>query len=290
VNFNARVASDINPATDNTYDLGVTGHEWRNLNIDGTANIDSLVADTADINGGTIDDTAIGATTPAAGSFTTLTASATTSLLLGTAGSAVGNVGFRNADSGTTTLAPATGALGTGTVTLPLSGTLATTAAIPTTVYVGAAEMIPKSTAGCGVNSSETSTNKTNYDTLDFDATTAEGAQFIRTLPSNWNAGNITAVFHWTADSGSGTVTFSLSGYSFGDNVSLDTAQGTLQSATDTLQTAGAMHLSPATSAITIGGTPTVGVPVIFEVKRDIADTLAVDARLLGVSITYTSV
>jgi hypothetical protein len=64
VNFNARVASNINPSTDDTYDLGVTGHEWRNLNIDGTANIDSLVADTADINGGTIDGTAIGATTP----------------------------------------------------------------------------------------------------------------------------------------------------------------------------------------------------------------------------------
>jgi hypothetical protein len=74
VNFNARVASDINPATDNTYDLGVTGHEWRNLNIDGTANIDSLVADTADINGGTIDATAIGGSTAAAGAFTTLSA------------------------------------------------------------------------------------------------------------------------------------------------------------------------------------------------------------------------
>jgi hypothetical protein len=69
---------------------------------------------TSNITGGTL-----------AGSFTTLTASATTSLLLGTAGSAVGNVGFRNATSGTTTLQPATGALGTGTVTLPLSGTLA---------------------------------------------------------------------------------------------------------------------------------------------------------------------
>jgi hypothetical protein len=69
---------------------------------------------TSDITGGTL-----------AGSFTTLTASATTSLLLGTAGSAVGTIGFRNATSGTTTLQPATGALGTGTVTLPLSGTLA---------------------------------------------------------------------------------------------------------------------------------------------------------------------
>jgi len=54
-----------------------------------------------------------------------LTISSTTSLLLGTAGSAVGNIGFRNATSGTATLAPPTGALGTYTVTLPnTAGTL----------------------------------------------------------------------------------------------------------------------------------------------------------------------
>jgi hypothetical protein len=45
--------------------------------IDGVANIDALVADTADINAGTIDATVIGATTPAAGSFTTVNASGT---------------------------------------------------------------------------------------------------------------------------------------------------------------------------------------------------------------------
>ena len=61
----------------------------------------------------------IGGTTPAAGTFTTLVAGSTTSLLLGTAGSAVGNIGFRNATSGTATLAPPTGALGTYTITLP---------------------------------------------------------------------------------------------------------------------------------------------------------------------------
>ncbi len=39
--------------------LGSSSQEWRNLYIDGTANIDSLVADTADINAGTIDGATI---------------------------------------------------------------------------------------------------------------------------------------------------------------------------------------------------------------------------------------
>lgn len=68
------VDQDIVPATDNTYDLGATGFEWKDLYVDGTANIDSLVADTADINGGTVDGTVIGGGTPAAISGTTITA------------------------------------------------------------------------------------------------------------------------------------------------------------------------------------------------------------------------
>ncbi len=74
-------------------------------NLTGTASIN--------ING------TVGATTPTTGVFTTGVFGSTTSLLLGTAGSAVGNIGFRNATSGTATLAPPTGALGTYTVTLP---------------------------------------------------------------------------------------------------------------------------------------------------------------------------
>jgi hypothetical protein len=74
INFVGRVNSDFDPAADNTYDLGRTGHEWRDLFIDGTANIDSLIADTADINAGTIDGTVIGGTSAAAGTFTTVVA------------------------------------------------------------------------------------------------------------------------------------------------------------------------------------------------------------------------
>jgi len=70
----------IVPVTDNDIDLGTSSLEFKDLYIDGTANIDSLVADTADINGGTIDATAIGGTTPAAGAFTTLSASGAATL------------------------------------------------------------------------------------------------------------------------------------------------------------------------------------------------------------------
>ena len=49
------IKADLIPETDGTYDLGSSTKEWQDLHIDGTANIDSLVADTADINGGTVD-------------------------------------------------------------------------------------------------------------------------------------------------------------------------------------------------------------------------------------------
>ena len=79
VTFTGRISSDFDPATDNAYDLGRVGHEWRDLYIDGTANIDSLIADTADINAGTIDGTTIGASSAAAATVTTLTATADSS-------------------------------------------------------------------------------------------------------------------------------------------------------------------------------------------------------------------
>lgn len=60
VTVNADVASSLIPSSDAAYDLGAVGSEWRDLFVTGTANIDSLVADTADINGGSIDGVTIG--------------------------------------------------------------------------------------------------------------------------------------------------------------------------------------------------------------------------------------
>lgn len=67
----------IVPVTDNDIDLGSSSLQFKNLYINGIANIDSLVADTVDINGGSIDNTSIGASTPSTGNFTVLSLNGT---------------------------------------------------------------------------------------------------------------------------------------------------------------------------------------------------------------------
>ena len=61
------VSSSLRPDKDNTYDLGSSGWEWRNLYIDGTANIDTLTADTI-TNVNTTHVTASGNVSSSAGS------------------------------------------------------------------------------------------------------------------------------------------------------------------------------------------------------------------------------
>jgi hypothetical protein len=119
----------IVPVTDNDVDLGTSALEFKDLYIDGTANIDSLVADTADINGGTVDATVVGATTPAAGTFTSLTANtslvaATADINAGTIDGAVIGGAVAQAITGTTVTAT-TGFIGglTGAVTGNTAGT-----------------------------------------------------------------------------------------------------------------------------------------------------------------------
>jgi hypothetical protein len=159
-----------------------------------------------------------------------------------------------------------------------------------TNLWIPASAWIPKTTAGCGVDSRETSTNDQNFDELLFDAGSDEFADALAVMPSNYNNGTITARFYWTAASGSGDVIWGIQGRAFANDDALDTAAGTAQTVTDTLIAANDMHVSSATSAVTIGGTPAANTPIQFSIYRDAnaaGDTLAVDARLLGVEIIF---
>jgi hypothetical protein len=75
ISYTGRVATSILPSVDDQVDLGSSVNEWRNLWIDGTANVDDLIADQADINSGSIDNTTIGANTAVSAAFNGLTVS-----------------------------------------------------------------------------------------------------------------------------------------------------------------------------------------------------------------------
>lgn len=161
-------------------------------------------------------------------------------------------------------------------------------------IYLSAAGMWQSLTSGSSLNTkAETTTNDVNYYTLDFDPSTQEYAEGNIVMPSDWDGGNITATFYWThgATTTNFGVVWSLSALALGNDEALDTAYGTAQLATDTGGTAGNLYVTSATSAITVGGTPAASKLVQFKVSRVVAnaaDTLAVDAKLLGVMIAFT--
>ena len=157
------------------------------------------------------------------------------------------------------------------------------------TVTLSATAWNPTTTAGCGsLEITEAGTNDVDYATLGFATGSDEHAFVLFVMPDGWDAGTITARFVWTAASGSGNVLWSLKGRAYANSDAIDQAYGTPQTADDTLLTAADVHISPATSAITLAGSPAGGQVVQFKLTRDVSgDNLGVDADLLAVKIEY---
>lgn len=160
------------------------------------------------------------------------------------------------------------------------------------TIYQPARGMISRTTTGAPDGTTELATNDVMLVTKDFDPDADEFVQFDVWMPKGWNEGTVTAVLAWTAASGSGDVIWGIQGLARSNDDALDTAFGSAVVVTDTLLTANDEHHTAETGAITIGGTPAENDRVIFQVYRDAnagGDTLAVDAKLIGVKIIYTT-
>ena len=161
------------------------------------------------------------------------------------------------------------------------------------TIFVPASAMLPRVTNGPSIGSLETATNRVNVVTLDFDPTTQEFAQFQIAMPKSWNEGTVSFDVEWyhPATTVNFGVVWSLAGVALSDTNALDTAFGTAVQVTDTGGTTNTLYISPESAAVTIGNTPAENDFVVFQIARvpaDGSDTLAVDARLLGVRLFYT--
>jgi hypothetical protein len=161
-------------------------------------------------------------------------------------------------------------------------------------IFLNAAGMWPSQTSGCAYAAQlELGTNKESLYYLAFDPATTEYAQATVIMPSDWDAGTVTGTFYWThpATTTDFDVRWLCQGNSYGNDDALDLAWSGAQAVVDTGGTTSDIYITSATSAITIAGTPAANELVQFRVYRDAAnltDTLAVDAYLLGVLITFT--
>lgn len=162
------------------------------------------------------------------------------------------------------------------------------------TLYIPATAMKPTTTAGCApLAAVEISSSQPEVFSLNCDASTDEKAQFQWVPPKGWNNGTITYAIYW---SHAATVTnfaavFGLECLAVSNDDTIGAAYGTAVTVTDTGGTTNDLYVSPTSSALTIGGTPADADEVFCRVYRDAdagGDTLAIDARLMGVAIFYT--
>ena len=157
-----------------------------------------------------------------------------------------------------------------------------------------ASSMWPEQTAPAVYSGGvEMTTNKNNYQFMDFADGSFLGAEIAFPMPADYNGSTLTAKFYWTANSALTTdVVWGIRGACVADNESLDASLGTAQSVTDSHNgTAYKLNISASTSAITLAGTPAAGELVHWRIYRDptyVSDTFAATARLIAVVVSYT--
>jgi hypothetical protein len=167
--------------------------------------------------------------------------------------------------------------------------------AVSAQIFLSAAGLSPQAANGCAsIATTSMATNKEDLKTLDFDKDTVEYAQTVFFfMPSDYNGMTFTAKFVWMhpATTTNFGVTWQIEAAAFVDDLVGDSAWGTAVHVDDTGGTTNDIYISAATGAVTPSGTPAAGCGMMVRISRlatDGADTLAVDAKLIGVQLTYT--
>jgi hypothetical protein len=209
----------------------------------------------------------------ASGSNPTLTASGDDSnigISLATKGSGV----IKAEDSGGTV--SAVKIAGTETMWIP-----ATAFYLPTTNPADAASV-------------ETTATRPELKVLDFDASTAQYAQFSIAMPKSWNLGTVTYQVFWSpSNTNTDDCIFGLQGLACTEGDTADAAFGTAIEVTDAgIGTIEDVQMTSVSSAMTISGSPADDDICFFQLYRDAADgsdDFSGEARVLGIKLFYTT-
>lgn len=161
------------------------------------------------------------------------------------------------------------------------------------TIWIPAGAMAPSVSIGCASLAYIASgVNQPDISSLDFNTTTQQYAQFSIAFPKSWNEGTVTAKFFWShaATTTNFGVVWNLQGVAISDDDTMAVSYGSAQQVADTGGTTDDLYVTSVTSAITIAGTPAVGDIIGFRISRvtgDGFDTMAIDARLMGVQLFW---
>ena len=223
-------------------------------------------------------------------------------LKLTATGSAINELTLANAATGNGPIVSATSSadsnvdininpLGSGVLK---SGTAAVKIAGTETIFIPAQAMFGTTTNGADAQAVETTATRPELKVLDFDASTAEYAQFAIAMPKSWNLGTVTYQGFWSpGNTNTGNCIFGLQGLATTEGDTADAVFGTAIEVTDAgIGTVEDVQMSAVSSAMTLAGSPADDDYCFFQLYRDAADgsdTFTGDARVLGIKLFYTT-
>lgn len=171
------------------------------------------------------------------------------------------------------------------------------------TIWMPAAGMTPLLTNGADAGLFETASDNMVVKTLNFDPTTDEGAQFEIAMPKSWDKGSLKFKLFWSH--ATSVANFGVAWQVFAATIpATGGAAGNLDSfpdgqigVTSTGGTEDSLYSTDESDPLEVlnnytGLTPSDGEMLYIQVWRnpdDAADTMAVDARLHGMQIFYTT-
>jgi len=226
--------------------------------------------------------------------------------LLTATGSAVNEITLANAASGSNPTLTASGddsnigisfaTKGSGVIKAEDSGGTVSAVKIAgtETIWIPAQAMFGTTTNGADAQAVETTATRPELKVLDFDAGTAEYAQFSIAMPKSWNLGTVTFQAFWSPSStNTGNAIMGLQGVSCTEGDTADVVFGTAAEVTDAgIGTVEDVQMTAVSGAVTIAGSPADDDYTFFQVYRDAADgsdTFTGDVRLLGIKLFYTT-
>ena len=174
------------------------------------------------------------------------------------------------------------------------SGTAAVKVAGTETMWIPANALYLPTTNPADAASVETTATRPELKVLDFDASTAQYAQFAIAMPKSWNLGTVTYQVFWSpSTTNTGNCIFGLEGVSCTEGDTADVAFGTAIEVTDAgIGTVEDVQMTAVSSAMTIAGSPADDDQTFFQLYRDAADgsdTFTGEARVLGIKLFYTT-